>query len=394
MIEGWRWYGEFDRISLKEIAQTGAQSIVTALHAVPYGDVWSRNAIATRQQEVRKAGFDWTVVESLPVHEAIKRGEGSLETLFANYRQSMANLAAEGIKVICYNFMPLLDWVRTDLRAPVENGGTCLRFSIHKMAALELFMLERPGAESDYTENVIATAKTWHDKATPEEKEQLVTAIMAGLPGAFSRYDLEGLRAALEPYRDLHRATLRETCRRFLDEVVPAAEELGLTLAVHPDDPPRDLLGLPRIVSNEEDIGWILETHDSPANGLTLCAGSLGANPVNDIPRIAQRFADRIYFAHLRNVAKDADGSFEEAAHLEGDTDLAAVIDVLISENKRRSEARNGSPEIVFRPDHGHELLDDDARGAHPGYPLIGRMRGLAELRGVINGIRHCRPAI
>lgn len=393
MIEGWRWYGEFDRISLEEIAQTGARSIVTALHAVPYGNVWPRNAIAARQAEIRRAGFDWTVVESLPVHEAIKRGEGDLDKLFANYRQSMANLAAEGIKVICYNFMPLLDWVRTDLKAPVANGGTCLRFSAPKMAALELFMLERPGAETDYPEEVISAAKTWHGKAGTDDKEQLITAIMAGLPGAFARYDVDGLRAGLAPYRGLDRDALRENYRRFLDEVVPAAEELGLALAVHPDDPPRDLLGLPRIVSDEEDIAWILNTHQSPANGLTLCTGSLGANPDNDLPQIARRFAGKVPFAHLRNVAKEPDGSFEEAAHLEGDTDLATVIDVLMKENSRRRNAGEGSPEIVFRPDHGHELLDDAARGAHPGYPLIGRMRGLAELRGMINGIRHFRGA-
>lgn len=393
MIEGWRWYGEFDRISLQEIAQTGARSIVTALHAVPYGEVWPRAEIAARRNEIRRAGFDWTVVESLPVHEAIKRGEGNLEKLFENYRQSMANLAAEGIRVICYNFMPLLDWVRTDLKAPVANGGTCLRFSAPKMAALELFILERPGAETDYPEDVIKAAKTWHETAGTDEKEQLVVAIMAGLPGAFARYDMDGLRAALAPYQGIDHDALRENYRRFLEEVAPAAAELGLALAVHPDDPPRDLLGLPRIVSREEDIAWILDAHQSPANGLTLCAGSLGANPDNDLPQIARRFADRIHFAHLRNVARDRDGSFEEAAHLEGDTDLAAVIDVLMAETIRRRTARDGSPEIVFRPDHGHELLDDAARGAHPGYPLIGRMRGLAELRGIINGVRHCRGA-
>lgn len=393
MIESWRWYGEFDRIGLTEIAQTGAASIVTALHGIPYGDIWPRDTIAAGRAEIEAAGFDWTVVESLPLHERIKRGEGDLTGLFDSYRASMANLAAEGIRVICYNFMPLIDWTRTDLRAPVRRGGTCLRFSIHKMAALELFMLERDGAEKDYSADVIEAAKAWFDTTGQQERDQLITAVMAGLPGAYDRYDVDGLRAALAPYRGMDRDALRGNYKRFLDEVVPTAEELGLKFAVHPDDPPRDLLGLPRIVSNAGDIDWILSAHDSPSNGLTLCTGSLGANPANDLPAIAARFSDRIHFAHLRNVRKDPDGSFEEAAHLEGDTDLAKVIDVLLKEETRRSQAGRDDASIVFRPDHGHELLDDEARGAHPGYPLIGRMRGLAELRGVIAGLKSSHQA-
>ncbi|MCX2725231.1 mannonate dehydratase [Roseibium salinum] len=389
MIEGWRWYGGFDRISLSEISQTGAAGIVTALHEIPYGRIWPREAIAERRAQIEAEGFTWTVVESLPIHEAIKRGEGDLTELFANYRQSMANLAAEGVKVICYNFMPLLDWTRTDLTAPVRRGGTCLRFSIEKMAAFELFMIKRPGAEQDYTAENIAAAKTWYDSAGPADLEILVNAIMAGLPGAYERYDVEGLRKALAPYQDLDRAALLQNFKRFLDEVVPTAEDLGIRLGVHPDDPPRDLLGLPRIVSNAQDIDWILTAHESPANGLTLCAGSLGANPANDVPAIARRFADKIHFAHLRNVAKDPDGSFEEAAHLGGDTDMPALIEALLREESRRRAEDRADCEIVFRPDHGHELLDDAKRGAHPGYPLLGRMRGLAEIRGVIAGLRH-----
>jgi len=388
MIEGWRWYGGFDRILLPEIAQTGAASIVTALHEIPYGHVWPRQTIAERRAQILAAGFDWSVVESLPVHEAIKRGEGDLTTLFANYRQSMANLAAEGIKVICYNFMPLLDWTRTDLAAPVSRGGTCLRFSTPKMAAFEIFLVKRPCAEKDYTKEDLAAARRWYDGASPSDLEQLTAAIMAGLPGAYDRYDAAGLRAALAPYQGLDRMTLRQNHRRFLQEVVPAAEDLGLKLAVHPDDPPRDLLGLPRIVSNAEDIDWILSAVESPANGLTLCSGSLGANPANDVPAIAERFAGRIHFAHLRNVAKEPDGSFEEAAHLAGDTDMPALVRVLLKEEHRRRRDGRPDSEIVFRPDHGHELLSDAERGTHPGYPLIGRLRGLAELRGVIAGLK------
>ncbi|MBD8891119.1 mannonate dehydratase [Roseibium litorale] len=393
MKEGWRWYGGFDRISLSEIAQTGASEIITALHEVPYGEVWTREAIAACRTEITSAGFGWHIVESLPIHERIKRGEGDLSALFANYRQSMANLAAEGIKVICYNFMPLLDWTRTDLAAPVTRGGSCLRFSSVRMAALELFMVERAEAEKDYLPEVVTAAKAWFDGSTQEDRDGLIHAVMAGLPGAYDRYDAAGLRSALKAYEGIGRAELRANYKRFLDEVIPAAEDLGLSFGVHPDDPPRDILGLPRIVSNAEDIGWILSAHVSPANGLTLCSGSLGANPANDVPAIARRFASKIHFAHLRNVRKDADGSFEEAAHLAGDTNMVDLVSALLEEETRRHAEGRTDYEIVFRPDHGHELLDDAAKGTHPGYPLIGRLRGLAELRGVIAALTYTRNA-
>jgi len=387
--ESWRWYGPLDKISLADIAQTGATGIVTALHEVPYGEVWSREAIAARKAEIKSAGFDWVVVESLPIHERIKRNEGDLTALFANYRQSMANLAAEGLHTICYNFMPLLDWTRTDLAAPVARGGTCLRFSAPRMAALELFMAGRGAAREDYSPDVIAQAETWFQASSDDDRAELMHAVMAGLPGAYDRYDADGLKAALQLYEGIDRAALRQHLRRFLEEVVPAAEELGMHFCIHPDDPPRDILGLPRIVSDAEDIAWLLDAVDSRANGLTLCAGSLGANPNNDVPAIARRFADRIHFAHLRNVRKDADGSFEEAAHLTGDTDMVDLVAALLQEEERRRGAGMTDWEIPFRPDHGHELLDDASRNTHPGYPLIGRMRGLAELRGVIAGLSH-----
>jgi len=372
-----------------EVAQTGATGIVTALHEVPYGEIWSREAIAARKAEIKSAGFDWVVVESLPIHERIKRNEGDLSGLFANYRQSMANLAAEGLHTICYNFMPLLDWTRTDLAAPVARGGSCLRFSAPKMAALEIFMIGRDAAREDYLPEVIAQAESWFQASSDGDRAELMHSVMAGLPGAYDRYDAEGLKAALELYEGIDRAALRQHLRRFLEEVVPTAEELGMRFCVHPDDPPRDILGLPRIVSDAGDIAWLLDAVDSQANGLTLCAGSLGANPNNDVPAIARRFADRIYFAHLRNVRKDADGSFEEAAHLTGDTDMVDLVAALLEEEGRRREAGRADSEIPFRPDHGHDLLDDAGRNTHPGYPLIGRMRGLAELRGVIAGLSH-----
>ena len=389
MIETWRWYGDLDAISLSEIAQTGACGIVTALHEIPYGEIWPSHTIAERKARIVDAGFSWEVVESLPIHERIKKGDGDLSQLFANYRQSLANLAGQGVKTVCYNFMPLLDWTRTDLAAPVAGGATCLRFEAVRMAAFEIHMLGRQAAEADYTPQVLAKAAAWFQQATEADRDALLAAIMAGLPGAFDRYDVNGLRHALTQYDGIDRAMLRANYKRFLDEVIPAAEELGIRLCVHPDDPPRDILGLPRIVSNGDDLDWVLAAHDSPANGITLCSGSLGANPKNDVPAIAARVADRIHFAHLRNVRKDPDGSFEEAAHLDGDTDMVALIAVLLAEQKRRQAAGREDALIPFRPDHGHHMLSDHERDLIPGYPLIGRLRGLAELRGVIQGLSH-----
>ncbi|MFQ1702820.1 mannonate dehydratase [Loktanella agnita] len=384
MIESWRWFGPLDAIGLDEIAQTGATGIVTALHDIPYGAVWTRQAIAARKAEIAAASdLHWAVVESLPVHEDIKRGEAAgaarLDALFANYRQSLANLAAEGVRTVCYNFMPLLDWTRTELAAPLPRGGHALRFSAVEMAFFDVHMVGREGAEADWSAAVLTGAAALAERATDVDRDRLLTAIMSGLPGAYDRYDVAGLRAALAPWAGFTADDLRASLARFLAEIIPTAEELGLKMAIHPDDPPRPLLGLPRIVSCEADIAAILAMQDSTANGLTLCAGSLGANPDNNVPAIARRFADRIHFAHLRNVAKEPDGSFQEAAHLEGDTDMPALVAALLETGR----------DIPYRPDHGHALLSDLGRTTHPGYPLIGRMRGLAELRGVIAGLSH-----
>jgi len=379
MRETWRWYGDFDPIPLPQIAQTGAAGIVTALHEIPYGAVWPRDTIAAHRQRIEAAGFTWDVVESLPIHDDIKRGDGDLAPLFANYRQSMANLAAEGVGTICYNFMPVLDWTRTDLAAPVARGGTCLRFSAPRMVAFEIHMLGRDAARDDYGPDAVAAGDAWFQRSTDADRDALLASIMAGLPGAFDRYDIPSLKTALAAYDGISRDDLRANYARFLAEVIPTAQELDMRLCVHPDDPPRDILGLPRIVSDADDIAWIMAAEDTPQNGLTLCSGSLGANPANDVPAIAARFADRIHFAHLRNVRKEPDGSFEEAAHLTGDTDMVALIRVLLGTGR----------DIPFRPDHGHDLLDDAGRGTQPGYPLIGRLRGLAELRGVIAALRH-----
>lgn len=378
MKETWRWFGPFDKITLPEIAQTGASGIVTALHDIPYGEVWSQDRIAQTKGTIEAAGFTWEVVESLPLHEDIKKGTGDLASHFANYRQSMANLAAEGIKTICYNFMPVLDWTRTDLAAPVKNGGTCLRFEASKMAAFEIHMLGRDVARDEYSPQAVAAADIWFQASSDADQATLLHSIMSGLPGAFDRFDIAGLKATLTTYDGIDRDALRANYKRFLQEVIPTAQDLGMNFCVHPDDPPRDILGLPRIVSNADDIAWIMDAVDAPENGLTLCSGSLCANPANDVPAIARQFGNRIHFAHLRNVIKDADGSFEEGPHLGGDTDMVALIDELLE-----AEARRGVS-IPFRPDDGHDLLSDIGQETHPGYPLIGRLRGLAELRGVI----------
>ena len=387
MKETWRWYGPLDKINLAEIRQTGAEGIVTALHEIPYGQVWKRQVISARNNKIKAAGFKWEVVESLPLHEDIKRGSGDLSTLFSNYRQSMVNLAAEGIRTICYNFMPLLDWTRTDLKSPLANGGTCLRFSACRMAAFEICMLKREGAEKDYPLEVVEKAHKWFMEAKEKDLQNLLNAIMAGLPGAFDRYDVEGLRYALESYRGMTADDVRANYQRFLNEVLPTAQELGMRLCVHPDDPPRNILGLPRIVSNAKDIDWVMKAFPTQSNGLTLCSGSLGSNPENDVVEIARRHANRIYFAHLRNVCKEPDGSFEEAAHLEGDTNMPALCQLLLDEENTRRRNAMTDWQIPFRPDHGHELLSDPKKKTFPGYPLIGRLRGLAEIRGILHAL-------
>jgi len=389
MREAWRWYGEFDPITLDEVRQTGATSIVTSLHAVPYGEIWPVDDIVSRKSEIESAGFSWDVVESLPVDERIKKADGNLSAIFANYRQSLRHLSEQGINIICYNFMPLLDWTRTDLKAPAAEGAHCLRFDIIQMAAFDVYILQRQEAHLDYDEAVIAAGKAWYDSASQDDKDLLTRSVLAGMPGAFDKLDVDGLRQGLRGYEGIGHAELRANYKRFLDEVMPTAIELGTQLCVHPDDPPRDIFGLPRIVSTEEDIAWIMNAFDHQANGLTLCSGSLGAHPHNDVPQIASRFADRIHFAHLRNVTKQSNGSFEEAQHLAGDTDMAAVIAVLLEEQERRRDEARADHLITFRPDHGHHLASEADRHYVPGYPLYGRLRGLAELRGVIAGLTY-----
>ena len=389
MEETWRWFGPLDDIRLDEIRQTGASGIVTALHEIPYGEVWPEAAILARKAMIEEAGLRWSVVESLPVHEDVKRGTGDLARIFENYRQSLRNLGRAGLRTVCYNFMPVLDWTRTDLAHRTPTGAVALRFDAVRQAAFDVLMLERPGAEADHPPAVLEAARRWHARASEADKSTLLTAIMAGLPGAYDRYDIPGLRRMLETYRGMDAAALKANLARFLREVVPAAEEAGIALCMHPDDPPRPILGLPRIVSNRQDLADLVAMVPSRANGITFCTGSLGAGVGNDLPAMAREFAPHVAFLHLRNVTKELGGSFHEADHLGGDVDMPAVIAAFLDEEARRRAEGRTDADIPFRPDHGHELLSDVGRKTHPGYPLIGRLRGLAELRGVIAGLRH-----
>lgn len=394
MEQTWRWFGPDDLIRLNHIRQAGASGIVTALHHIPYGVVWSVDEIEKRKALIAadpSLGLRWSVVESLPVAEAIKIGEGGLKPLFDNYRRSLRNLAACGVTTICYNFMPVLDWTRTELHHPLPGGGNALRFNAADYAAFDVYMLRRPGAEAEHRPEVLARAKTWHDKAGEADKAKLLRSIMSGLPGAFDRYDIPALRVMLARFKDVTRERLRENLARFLREIIPVCEETGMRMAIHPDDPPRPLLGLPRIVSTADDLAYIADCVKSPANGLTFCTGSLGAGVSNDVPAMARRFAPHVHFAHLRNVAKEPDGSFMEADHLGGDVDMVSVVTSLLEEQKRRRDAGIKNWRIPFRPDHGHELLDDVGKGTHPGYPAIGRLKGLAEMRGVMSAVAQLR---
>lgn len=394
MEQSWRWFGSNDVVQLHAICQAGASGVVTALHDIPYGEVWSVVDIQTRQALIAadpSLGLRWNVVESLPVHERVKLGEGDLTAIFDNYRASMRNLAACGIKVICYNFMPVVDWTRTQLYQPLPGGGRALRFNIHEFAAFECFMLKRNGAEADYPQTVLARARDWFEHSSQADRDRLISTIMTGLPGAFDRYDIAGLQRMLDRYRGITADVLHRHLARFLREVVPTAEECGMRLAIHPDDPPRPLMGLPRIVSTAEGIDRVLAAVKSPANGLTFCTGSLGAGAANDVPAMAKRFAGRTHFVHLRNVRKEADGSFEEAEHLAGDTDMFAVVETFLREQARRREQGDAMWRLPFRPDHGHELLDDVGKLSFPGYSAIGRLKGLAELRGLMTGIARAR---
>ncbi|TCO71315.1 mannonate dehydratase [Rhodovulum euryhalinum] len=393
MRQTWRWFGPRDLVPIDHVAQAGAEGIVTALHHVPTGAVWTPDEIARRQAEVAvmadgsPSGLAWDVVESLPVSEDIKRQTGAWRAHLAAYRQSLENLAAAGIEVICYNFMPVLDWTRTDLAWRLPNGATCMRFDLADFAAFDLHILARPGAAEDYDAALRDEAARRFAAMDDDRRTHLARNVVFGLPGAAERFSLEDVRAQLALYDGIGPDRLRAHLIDFLAEVAPTAERLGLRLCCHPDDPPVPLLGLPRVMSTEADFRAVTRAVDLPANGITLCSGSLGARPDNDLPGMMERLGERVHFLHLRNVKRespDIRGSFHEAEHLGGDTDMVALVEAALREEARRRKAGRADWSIPFRPDHGQDILDDLGRRAQPGYPSIGRLKGLAELRGII----------
>ncbi|WP_420412651.1 mannonate dehydratase [Roseibium sp.] len=382
MIECWRWFGPDDPVSLRDVRQTGATGIVTALHQIPNGTYWPEEEIALRRQMIEAEGLTWQVCESIPVHEDIKTGAPGWERWAENWAETVRALARENVRTICYNFMPVLDWTRTDLHYELPCGATALRFEFTAYAAFDLFILKRDGAEKDYSQADIGAAEVWLSERSEEEKERLVRNIIAGLPGSEESYTLDTFRDQLAAYKDVGQEQLFQNLANFLEIVVPAAEEAGARLAIHPDDPPRSLFGLPRIVGTQKDLTRIADLNPSPANGFTVCTGSLGVHPDNDLPAIIEAVSDRIHFVHLRATKREADPrSFYEDAHLDGNIDMVAIIRAL-----RRLE-RNAEISIPMRPDHGHRMLSDLKEDSTPGYPAIGRLRGLAELRGVTRAI-------
>jgi mannonate dehydratase len=394
MIHTMRWFGPKDPVSLMDIRQAGCTGIVSALHQIPVGEVWSVEAIEERKAIIeadnnKYSPLNWLVVESLPVHEDIKKALPTREKYIENYQLTLQNLAKCGIQTVCYNFMPVLDWSRTQLNYEMPDGGKALRFVWEDFAMFDLFILKRPNAEKDYEEEVRMAAKEKFANMTDVQKTELKNTVLLGLPGSEEAFELNTFQSLLDNYKTIGEAELRENLFYFIKKVAPVAQELGINLCIHPDDPPFPLLGLPRVVSTENDLSALMSAHDHTANGITFCTGSLGVRPDNDIPKMIRRFADRIHFLHLRTTKRElsnADGKplvFHEAPHLAGDVNMVEVIQEIIIEEKKRAKNNQKNAQIPMRPDHGHQIMDDLHKQTYPGYSAIGRLKGLAELRGI-----------
>ena len=389
MKETWRWFGSADPVTLDDVRQTGAAGVVTALHHIPVGEVWPADEIARRKQVVELSGLDWSVVESIPVHPSIKQGAPNSSRFVDAWIATMRNLASAGVTTICYNFMPVIDWTRTDLRYQTPSGGLALRFDPVDVAAYDLFVLRRKKAHADYPESLAAAAETRLAEMDADAVLTLENTVIAGLPGSEASHGRAGFRAALEAYDNLSEDALRANLMSFLTRVVPAAEDCGVRICLHPDDPPMPLFGLPRVVSTAEDYDRIFAAVPQCCNGVTFCAGSLASRADNDVIEMARNLAPRIHFAHLRNVRRETTGAFYESDHLQGEVDMVRLASVLLDEEARRRAEERPDADIPFRPDHGHLLLDDVGKKTNPGYSAIGRLKGLAELRGVIRVLAH-----
>lgn len=385
----WRWFGPQDPISLQDIKQTGATGIVTALHHNPNGAVWEVTEIDERKQTIEAEGLEWSVVESLPVHEVVKSRSDNYAGYIENYKQSLRNLGQCGITTVCYNFMPVLDWTRTNLAYILPDRRTALRLDMTALVAFDVFILKRQGAENDYLPELKQKAVTYFEHLSPTEIKSLTETIIAGLPGSEENYSLEDFKRSLQRYEDIVANDLKSNLFEFLQEIIPVAEENGIRMCIHPDDPPFSLFGLPRVVSIENDIVDLLTCYKSISNGLTFCTGSLGVHKDNDLAGIIRRYGDRIHFAHLRNVKVEEDGSFYESGHLTGEVDLYEIVKALVEEQERRAASGRADISIPFRPDHGLNMLDDFTRITNPGYPLVGRLRGLSEIIGLEMGIKR-----